>query len=71
MKKKLWTKNGFTFSWQIGYGAFSVSSSKVDNIRRYIAKQEEHHKEMNYKEEKERFMRKYDVIEFNPEYFWE
>ena len=30
------------FSWQRGYGAFTVSQSKVEKVRRYIARQKEH-----------------------------
>lgn len=52
-----------TFFWQRGYAAFSVSSSKVDIVTRYIARQEEHHKHLSYREEIERFMREYDVVE--------
>ncbi|PKD42729.1 IS200/IS605 family transposase [Rhodohalobacter barkolensis] len=59
-----------SFFWQRGYGAFSVSSSKVDLVARYIARQEEHHKHMGYREEIERFMKEYDVIEYNTDYFW-
>ena len=32
-----------TFGWQKGYGAFSVSPSRVDAVRRYIQDQEKHH----------------------------
>jgi REP element-mobilizing transposase RayT len=32
------------FSWQRGYGAFTVSESDVANVSRYIATQKEHHK---------------------------
>ena len=32
------------FHWQNGYGAFSVSQSHVEQVRRYIASQEEHHR---------------------------
>lgn len=60
-----------TFYWQKGYGAFSVSSSGVDAVIRYIARQEEHHARVSYREEVERFVRAYDVVEYNPEYFWE
>lgn len=59
------------FYWQTGYGAFSVSSSKLTPMKRYIARQEEHHKKMNYREEMERFMKEYEVVEYNPDYFWE
>src|SRR5436305_6978374 len=32
------------FAWGRGYGAFSVSASNVDQVARYIARQEEHHR---------------------------
>ena len=39
------------FEWQKGYGAFTVSHSQVDSIRRYIQNQKEHHREKTFKEE--------------------
>lgn len=59
------------FRWQVGYGAFSVSSSGVEVVRKYIAKQKEHHKVISYKEEIELFIKKYDLIEYNSEYYWD
>lgn len=59
------------FYWQRGYGAFSVSGSKVDTVSKYIANQKEHHKQLSYKEEVELFMNRYKVGKYNPEYFWE
>src|SRR5437899_2598786 len=32
------------FHWQNGYGAFSVSQSKRETVKRYIENQEEHHR---------------------------
>lgn len=40
-----------TFSWQHGYGAFSVSYSQIDMVKRYIASQEEHHKKITFEDE--------------------
>jgi REP element-mobilizing transposase RayT len=42
---------GHGFSWQEGYGAFSVSSSQVPVVKRYIQNQEEHHRKRNFEEE--------------------
>jgi len=53
-----------SFFWQRGYGAFSVSSSKVNIVTRYIARQEEHHEHFSYRKEIERFMMEYDVVEY-------
>ena len=32
------------FAWQAGYGGFSVSTSKVDEVIAYIGRQKEHHR---------------------------
>jgi REP element-mobilizing transposase RayT len=42
---------GQGFSWQEGYGAFSVSPSQVPVVKRYIQTQEEHHRKRNFEEE--------------------
>jgi len=39
------------FAWQEGYAAFTVSASAVDEVRRYIENQEEHHRERSFREE--------------------
>jgi putative transposase len=39
------------FSWQRGYGAFTVSQSNVEEVRSYIADQKEHHKKVSFREE--------------------
>jgi len=31
------------FQWQDGYGAFSVSYTQIDDVKRYIANQKTHH----------------------------
>ncbi len=59
------------FRWQIGYGAFSVSSSNVEIVKRYIENQREHHGYQTYQEEVEQFVKEYDIIEYDPKYFWE
>jgi REP element-mobilizing transposase RayT len=43
------------FSWQRSYGALSVSPQEVDKIRKYIRKQEDHHKNWKLDEEFKRF----------------
>jgi REP element-mobilizing transposase RayT len=37
------------FSWQRGYGAFTVSHSKVKDVRRYIVNQKEHHRRLSFR----------------------
>jgi len=38
------------FSWQRGYGAFTVSQSNVEEVRRYIARQKEHHRKFSFRD---------------------
>ena len=59
------------FTWQIGYGAFSVSSYKVDVVTNYIIRQKEHHKIRTLKDEVEKFVKEYDIEEYDAKYFWE
>ncbi len=39
------------FAWQEGYGAFTVSATTRDSVRRYITNQEEHHRSKSFREE--------------------
>ena len=58
------------FAWQTGYGAFSVSGSKVSTVIKYIENQKEHHLHKSYIEEVEDFIKQYDIIEYNADFFW-
>ena len=44
------------FSWQRGYGAFTVSQSNVEAVRQYIARQKEHHQKISFRDEFIRFL---------------
>jgi REP element-mobilizing transposase RayT len=46
------------FSWQAGYGAFSVSPMHVGAVRNYIQTQAEHHKMEDFQTEYRRFCAK-------------
>ena len=48
---KWMTESGNRFSWQEGYGAFSVSSSNTDSVIQYIKNQEKHHRKFSFAEE--------------------
>src|SRR5678816_2386135 len=39
------------FEWQGGYADFSVSKSGLEEVKRYIARQEEHHRKITFQEE--------------------
>lgn len=47
------------FIWQDDYWAVSVSESHLQNIRKYIFNQEEHHRKATFTNEVESFMKKY------------
>lgn len=58
------------FYWQGGYGAFSVSESKVEEVRRYIENQERHHQRMTFQDEF-RLLCKRHGIEIDERYVWD
>ena len=47
------------FSWQRGYGAFSISSSHLDAVKNYIKNQDEHHKKVSFIDEYKKILTKY------------
>jgi putative transposase len=58
------------FSWQEGYGAFSYSKSQRDTVIKYIMNQEDHHKQVTFREEYLGLLKKYQ-IPFDPRYLFE
>ncbi len=60
-----WVKQTFPthhdFAWQTGYSAFSVSKSATEDVRAYIARQEEHHRRISFKEELIAFLKKHEI----------
>ena len=61
--------NSRDFSWQEGFGSFTVSKSQIENVRHYILNQEEHHKKKTFKEEFIRLLELHE-IEFEEKYLW-
>lgn len=55
------------FSWQTGYTAFSVSRSNADTVKRYIKRQEKHHRKITFQEEVVAFLKKHE-IDYDPRY---
>ncbi len=58
------------FHWQAGYGAFSVSASKLETVRDYILRQEEHHQNKTFQEEFKEFLDRYG-IEYDERFLWD
>lgn len=57
------------FSWQEGYGVFSYAHSQVEQVYRYIANQEEHHRRKTFKEEYQDFLQKF-AVDHDPRYLF-
>jgi putative transposase len=55
------------FSWQRGYGAFTVSQSSVKQVGQYIQRQKEHHTQVSFRDEFIQFL-KANGIEYDERY---
>jgi REP element-mobilizing transposase RayT len=55
------------FAWQEGYTAFSVSQSKLETVKEYIAHQAEHHRKLTFQEEVLALLKKHG-IQYDPRF---
>jgi putative transposase len=58
------------FHWQDGYGAFSVGYTQLNAVKKYIARQKEHHARVSFQDEFRYFLKKYGV-EYDERYVWD
>jgi len=58
------------FAWQAGYGAFAVSKSNVEDVKGYIARQEQHHRKQTFQDEYREFLSRHE-IEWDEQYVWD
>jgi REP element-mobilizing transposase RayT len=58
------------FSWQSGYGIFSVSYSQIEAVQKYIANQEEHHRTLSFQDEMREFFKHHHVA-FDERHVWD
>ncbi|HEY6806914.1 MAG TPA: IS200/IS605 family transposase [Pyrinomonadaceae bacterium] len=72
-ESSLWISEEFPglrkFSWQVGYGAFTVSKSRIPDVVRYIKDQREHHRVKTFQEEYLGFLVA-NGIEYDERYVW-
>jgi REP element-mobilizing transposase RayT len=61
---------GRSFAWQRGFGVFGVSASNVDAVRRYIQRQEVHHRKMTFEQEFIALLEKHGVA-YDPRYVFD
>jgi REP element-mobilizing transposase RayT len=70
----LWVKtkspNLDGFSWQRGYGCFSVGPTDLDACTDYIDRQQKHHEKRTFQEEFRALLNKYRV-EYDEAYVWD
>ena len=57
------------FSWQEGYGSFTVSESSKKEVIKYIKNQKKHHEKIGFKEELLQFLQKHN-IKYDEKYIW-
>jgi len=57
------------FSWQKGYGVFSVSESQFQAVVTYISNQKEHHKTVSYQEEYRKILQ-LNKVSYDERYVW-
>lgn len=57
------------FSWQDGYGAFTVGKSQIPDTIRYIQTQREHHQKVPFEDEYRKFLH-FHEIEANEKYIF-
>ena len=57
------------FAWQARFGAFTVSESQVEHVRRYIRDQEVHHRTRSFEEELKALLCAHR-IDFDEKYLW-
>lgn len=57
------------FSWQEGYGAFTVSASQIPVVKRYIELQESHHQKRTFQDEYREFLDQ-SGVEYDDRYLW-
>ncbi len=57
------------FSWQKGYGVFTVSPSAIEDVRKYVLNQEAHHRKRTFQEEYVELLIR-SGTPFKEEYLW-
>jgi putative transposase len=66
------TKDPFfnNFSWQGGFGVFSVSRHNLEGAKRYLEEQKEHHKKVSFKEELLALLKRAE-IRYDEKHLWD
>ena len=69
-----WVKDKWSgyqnFYWQRGYGGFSVNPTEINEVKKYVLNQKEHHKKITFQEEYRAFLKKFN-IDYDEKYIWD
>src|SRR6267378_7295382 len=69
----LWLKEEHSirdFEWQGGYADFSVSASNLEQVKKYIANQERHHRKRSFQDEVRGLLTKHQMA-WDERYIWD
>ncbi|MBN1852594.1 MAG: transposase [Pirellulales bacterium] len=69
MKTHDGTRNS-DFQWQAGYAGFSVSQSYLEEVKKYIELQADHHHRMTFEDELRALFRRHGM-EIDEQYLWD
>ena len=58
------------FGWQNGYGMFSIGVSRTEDVRSYIAEQEQHHRQLSFQDEFRLLLKRYELA-YDERYVWD
>ena len=58
------------FAWQNGYGMFSIGASQIEDVRHYIAEQEQHHRKLSFQDEYRLLLNRYELA-YDERYVWD
>jgi hypothetical protein len=62
-------EQGIRFARQEGYGAFSVSSSNLDKVARYVRDREAHHRKISFEDEFRALLKRHGV-DYDPKHMF-
>ena len=58
------------FHWQSGYGVFSVSASKIPEVKSYVIQQPEHHRKVTFQDEYRALLEKHGIV-YDERHVWD
>ncbi len=58
------------FEWQGGYADFSVSQSNLEQVKKYIVNQKEHHRKVSFQDEVRALLTKHQ-LDWDERYIWD